>query len=140
MKVLAREGTTVSLVVRNTWDSKRLQTINRSSPLPSDAHIGIIGHMTKDELRRYLAATELADGFFHRFLVIAVQRSKLLPLGGQLVRTRPRACPRACRARAAARKARSRGLVHRRRASSGSRRTPSLRRAATDARRSHRQS
>ncbi|MGO9976239.1 MAG: hypothetical protein ACLP01_26230 [Solirubrobacteraceae bacterium] len=33
---------------------------------------------------RYLAATELANGFFNRFLVIAVQRSKLLPLGGQL--------------------------------------------------------
>jgi len=33
---------------------------------------------------RYLAATELANGFFNRFLVIAVQRSKLLPLGGHL--------------------------------------------------------
>ena len=85
MKVLAREGNTLSPVVRNAWDGKRLQTISRNSPLrATDAHIGIIGHITKDELLRYLAATELANGFFNRFLVIAVQRSKLLPLGGQL--------------------------------------------------------
>ena len=85
MKVLAREGNTLSPVVRNAWDGKRLQTISRNSPLrASDAHIGIIGHITKDELLRYLAATELANGFFNRFLVIAVQRSKLLPLGGHL--------------------------------------------------------
>ena len=85
MKVLAREGNTLSPVVRNAWDGKRLQTISRNSPLSAtDAHIGIIGHITKDELLRYLAATELANGFFNRFLVIAVQRSKLLPLGGQL--------------------------------------------------------
>jgi hypothetical protein len=85
MKVLAREGNTLSPVVRNAWDGKRLQTISRNSPLKAtDAHIGIIGHITKDELLRYLAATELANGFFNRFLVIAVQRSKLLPLGGQL--------------------------------------------------------
>lgn len=71
--------------MRNAWDGKRLQTISRNSPLKAtNAHIGIIGHVTKDELLRYLAATELANGFFNRFLVIAVQRSKLLPLGGQL--------------------------------------------------------
>ncbi len=85
MKVLAREGNTLSPVVRNAWDGKRLQTISRNSTLKATgAHIGIIGHITKDELLRYLAATELANGFFNRFLVIAVQRSKLLPLGGQL--------------------------------------------------------
>jgi hypothetical protein len=85
MKVLAREGNTLSPVVRHAWDGKRLQTISRNSPLKAThAHIGIIGHITKDELLRYLAATELANGFFNRFLVVAVQRSKLLPLGGQL--------------------------------------------------------
>ena len=85
MKVLAREGNTLSPVVRNSWDGKPLQTINKHSPLrASAAHIGIVGHITKDELLRYLTATELANGFFNRFLVIAVQRSKLLPLGGRL--------------------------------------------------------
>ncbi len=33
---------------------------------------------------RYLNATELANGLFNRFLLVAVKRSKLLPFGGSL--------------------------------------------------------
>ena len=33
MKVLAREGNTLSPVVRDAWDGKTLQTINKNSPL-----------------------------------------------------------------------------------------------------------
>ena len=85
MKVLAREGNTLSPVVRNGWDGKRLQALVRNSPLrASAAHVGIVAHITKDELLRYLNATELANGFFNRFLLVAVRRSKLLPFGGTL--------------------------------------------------------
>lgn len=85
MKVLAREGNTLSPVVRNSWDSKRLQSLVRNAPLrASSAHVGIVAHITKDELLRYLNATELANGFFNRFLLVAVKRSKLLPFGGNL--------------------------------------------------------
>ena len=88
MKVLAREGNTLSPVVRNSWDSKRLQSLVRNAPLrASAAHVGIVAHITKDELLRYLNATELANGFFNRFLLIAVKRSKLLPFGGNLTGT-----------------------------------------------------
>ena len=67
MKVLAREGNTLSPVVRNGWDGKRLQALVRKSPLrASEAHVGIVAHITKDELLRYLNATELANGFFNR--------------------------------------------------------------------------
>ena len=85
MKVLAREGNTLSPVVRNGWDSKRLQALVRNAPLrASSAHVGIVAHITKDELLRYLNATALANGFFNRFLLAAVRRSKLLPFGGSL--------------------------------------------------------
>jgi Protein of unknown function (DUF3987) len=85
MKVLAREGNTLSPVVRNSWDGKRLQALVRNAPLrASAAHVGIVAHITKDELLRYLNATELANGFFNRFLLVAVKRSKLLPFGGTL--------------------------------------------------------
>jgi len=88
MKVLAREGNTLSPVVRNSWDSKRLQSLVRNAPLrASAAHVGIVAHITKDELLRYLNATELANGFFNRFLLVAVKRSKLLPFGGSLTGT-----------------------------------------------------
>jgi hypothetical protein len=63
MKVLAREGNTLSPVVRNSWDGKRLQSLVRNAPLrASAAHVGIVAHITKGELLRYLNATELANG------------------------------------------------------------------------------
>ncbi|MGO9750052.1 MAG: DUF3987 domain-containing protein [Solirubrobacteraceae bacterium] len=85
LKVLSREGNTLSPIVRQAWDGDALQTMVRNNPLrASAAHIGIIGHITKDELLRYLTATELANGFFNRFLLVAVDRSKLLPFGSAL--------------------------------------------------------
>jgi len=85
LKVLAREGNTLSPVIRNAWDAKTLQTIAKNTPVRArDAHIAIVGHITKDELLRFISATELANGFFNRFLVIAVQRSQELPFGGRL--------------------------------------------------------
>jgi hypothetical protein len=85
LKVLAREGNTLSPVVRQAWDGEPLQTMVRNDPLRATAaHIGIVGHITRDELLRYLTATELANGFANRFLLVAVERSKLLPFGGAL--------------------------------------------------------
>jgi hypothetical protein len=85
LKVLSREGNTLSPIVRQAWDGDALQTMVRNNPLrATDAHIGVIGHITKDELLRYLTATELANGFFRRFLLIAVDRSKLLPFGSSI--------------------------------------------------------
>lgn len=46
------------------------------------AHVCIIGHITADELRAELTATDTANGFANRFLFVAVRRSKLLPFGG----------------------------------------------------------
>ena len=48
------------------------------------AHIAIIGHITKDELLRFVSGTELANGFVNRFLLVAVRRSQELPFGGRL--------------------------------------------------------
>ncbi len=85
LKVLAREGNTLSPVVRNAWDGKPLQTIAKNAPVrATGAHIAIIGHITKDELLRFISGTELANGFVNRFLVVAVTRSQELPFGGRL--------------------------------------------------------
>jgi hypothetical protein len=48
------------------------------------AHVSIVGHITQDELLRYLENTEAANGFGNRFLWFSVRRSKALPLGGKL--------------------------------------------------------
>jgi len=85
LKVLSREGNTLSPIVRQAWDGETLQTMVRNNPLRAgQAHVGIIGHITKDELLRYLNATELANGFLNRFLLVGVERSKLLPFGSAL--------------------------------------------------------
>ena len=85
LKVLAREGNTLNPVVRNAWDGKPLQTIAKNAPVRSTgAHIAIIGHITKDELLRFVSGSELANGFVNRFLLVAVRRSQELPFGGRL--------------------------------------------------------
>jgi hypothetical protein len=86
LRVLRREGNTLSPVVRAAWDGRPvLQSMTKNSPAKAtDAHISIIGHITVDELRRDLDRTEIANGFLNRFLLICVQRSKFLPDGGAL--------------------------------------------------------
>jgi hypothetical protein len=41
-------------------------------------------YVRRDDVRRYLDRTEVANGFGNRFLWICVRRSKSLPEGGQM--------------------------------------------------------
>lgn len=85
LKAMAREGNTLSAVVRNAWDTGTLQSLTKNNPAKAtNAHVGIIGHITKTELLRHLDATEFANGFANRFLYVCVTRSKVLPFGGNL--------------------------------------------------------
>jgi hypothetical protein len=49
----------------------------------SEAHVSIIGHITRSELLRHLTETEAANGFANRFIWLMVRRSKQLPFGGE---------------------------------------------------------
>jgi hypothetical protein len=51
----------------------------------TNPHISIVGHITKDELRRLLSDTAIANGFANRFLWVCSSRSKCLPDGGRAV-------------------------------------------------------
>jgi hypothetical protein len=83
LKVIAREGNILSGLIRQAWDSGELGTLTRHCPLrATGAHVSVIGHITEEELRRYLTETERANGFANRFLWLAVRRSKLLPEAG----------------------------------------------------------
>lgn len=85
LKVLQRDGNTLSALVRNAWDTGKLQTMTKNSPaVATGAHVSILGHITKAELVRYLDSTEAGNGFGNRFLWFAVQRSKMLPDGGDM--------------------------------------------------------
>jgi hypothetical protein len=83
LKVMAREGNTLSPVLRAAWDSGNLRTLVKHDPLKATgAHISVIGHITRPELLRYLSDTEQHNGFANRLLWCAVRRSKCLPEGG----------------------------------------------------------
>src|SRR5207247_3820982 len=86
LKVAGRDGNTLSARIRLAFDLGDIGTLTKNSPIKAtNAHISLIGHVTKDELLRYLDSTEMANGFANRILWICVQRSKLLPEGGQIV-------------------------------------------------------
>lgn len=83
LKQSARQGNTLSEVIRRAWDRTTLQTLTRNSPLrASNPHVSILGHITAAELRRTLTETDAANGLANRFLWVCVRRSKLLPEGG----------------------------------------------------------
>jgi len=85
LKVMTREGNTLSPVIRCAWDSGNLRTMTKNSPAKAtNAHISIVGHITRDELRRLLTQTESANGFANRICWLAVKRSKCLPDGGAI--------------------------------------------------------
>ena len=89
LKVLHRLGNTLSPVLRCAWDGDEvLETLVKNSPArATGAHISMVGHVTRDELLRYLDAIEVANGFANRILWVCARRSKVLPMGGQLTAT-----------------------------------------------------
>jgi len=87
LKAAERKENTLSAVVRQCWDTGDLQCLTRSQPARSThAHISLIGHITKDELRALLTDSMMCNGFANRFLWVCAKRSKLLPEGGEMHR------------------------------------------------------
>ena len=85
IKNISRDGNVLSAVIREAWDAGNLRTLTKNTPTKATgAHISIIGHITRDELRRYFDATEAGNGFGNRFLWVCVKRSKVLPEGGDI--------------------------------------------------------
>ncbi len=80
LRVMGRDGNQLSPILRQAWDSGNLRIMTKNSPAKATgAHISLIAHITYDELRRYLDATEQGNGFANRFLWLCVRRSKFLP-------------------------------------------------------------
>ncbi len=81
----AREGSTLSAVLREAWDSDRLRVMTRKEPLvATGCHVSIAAHITTDEIRRRTTESDANNGLLNRWLFVAVKRSKLLPDGGDI--------------------------------------------------------
>jgi len=89
LKVMAREGNTLSEVLRKAWDGGNLAILSRNSPTRATApHVSILGHITPDELAKMLDSTSAANGFGNRFLFVCSRRSNFLPWGGSTIDAR----------------------------------------------------
>lgn len=106
----SRQGNTLTMALRQAWDTGNLNTLTKNDPIAATgAHVGIVAHVTADELRAELTQTDTANGFANRFLFVMAKRSKLLPFGG---RTDPDTlAPLSTRIRSAAELARTRGRI-----------------------------
>lgn len=85
LKAMAREGNTLSGVLRQAWDSPIvLAPMTKNNRITaSNPHISIIGHITKDELHKSLKSVDNTNGSTNRFLWACAKRSQLLPFGGK---------------------------------------------------------
>lgn len=80
LSVMKRDGNTMSAILREAWDGDRLRVLTRKEPLDADnVNLSVVAHVTAEELLNNLTATDRANGFGNRFLVLLVRRSKFLP-------------------------------------------------------------
>lgn len=80
LTIMAREGNSLSGVLRDAWDGLTLAPMTKRDRVrATNPHIGIVAHVTQDELLRNLTDTEMVNGFGNRFCWLAVRRSKELP-------------------------------------------------------------
>ena len=88
LRVCAREGSTLSMILREAWDGGVLRVLTRNNPLKATgAYVTVIAHVTQEELGRGLSDTEIANGFANRFGFVLAKRSKKMPHGGSLPET-----------------------------------------------------
>jgi hypothetical protein len=83
LAIMSREGTTISSIFRQCWDSGEAHvTVRMKQAHVTNGHLSLIAHITRDELLRRLNDTEIANGFGNRILWCCARRSRELPLGG----------------------------------------------------------
>jgi Bifunctional DNA primase/polymerase, N-terminal/Protein of unknown function (DUF3987) len=86
MKVLGRDGNTLSAALRQFWelgpeDTARVMT--KVAVTATGPHVGIIAHITATELLKEVLEVDIANGLINRCVFATVHRSKLLPFGGE---------------------------------------------------------
>jgi hypothetical protein len=80
LRLAKREGSVLSTTMRLAWDADCLRILNKNTPMnATGVQIGIVGHITKEELLRHFDEIEMANGFANRFFWVCAQRTKLLP-------------------------------------------------------------
>jgi hypothetical protein len=85
LRVLAREGNSLSGVLRLGFDGEDLRILTKNNAArATNPHVSLIGHITTHELSAYLSAVEVHNGLGNRIMWACVRRSKHLPFGGTI--------------------------------------------------------
>jgi hypothetical protein len=81
LRVMRRDGNTLSGILRNAWDGRALGNMTNQNPLKATgAHVSIVAHITNEELQREIRDTaEMFNGFANRFLWCYAARCKFIP-------------------------------------------------------------
>jgi uncharacterized protein DUF3987 len=84
LTVAAREGSTLSEILRQAWGGGTLSIIRaKDRIIAHNAYISVVGHITPQELKLKLASVDMVNGFGNRFVFICAQRSQIFPRGGK---------------------------------------------------------
>jgi hypothetical protein len=85
LRVMQREGNTVSPILRDLWDHGNAGGLAKHQPeQTTGSMVSVIGHITPREQSRELTEVEAANGFGNRWLWVFARRSKRLPRGGHV--------------------------------------------------------
>jgi hypothetical protein len=74
-----RSGSTLSQMIRQLYDGKDLgRRTAEARQVATDYHTALIGHITPDELRLLLSASDQTNGLANRFLMVASHTSRIV--------------------------------------------------------------
>lgn len=80
LKSTERNGNTLSTTIRKLWDTGDIEPLTKNDRIKvTGAHVGIVTHITMEELKGSLRAVEMHNGLANRFMWICSKRSKLVP-------------------------------------------------------------
>jgi hypothetical protein len=80
LRCARRQGNTIAVIIRSAWDHGNLEPLTKRDRIKATgAHIGIVTHITFEELDRLLSKADAVSGFGNRFLWICSRRQRLVP-------------------------------------------------------------
>ena len=80
-RAMQRPGNMLSMMLRTAWDGLDLAPlIKNNRTIASDPHICIVAHITRQELKDLMSASDVWGGFANRLLWTCVRRRRLVPL------------------------------------------------------------
>jgi hypothetical protein len=83
---MARQGNSLSALLRQAWDGRTLSTLSKGEPnRATEALVSVTAHCTEKELASLLSRTDMVNGLANRFLWASVLRTKMLPFEGENV-------------------------------------------------------